>query len=72
MLYLTAETAYTGLSDHTEELGLPGMLMAQEADACFIINAHKARVRCRQRSATLRGVTRRDIDNFERGYRMYN
>lgn len=45
-LYLTAEAAYAGLADHAEQLRLSGMLVAQEAYACFIINAHKARVSC--------------------------
>lgn len=52
-VYLTAEAAHAGLADDTEELRLSGMLMAQEAYAGFIINAHKAWVRCRQRSTSL-------------------
>lgn len=57
--YLTAETAYASLSDHAEKLGLSGVLVTKEADACFIINANKARVRCRQGSATLRDKEKR-------------
>lgn len=52
-VYLTAEAAYTGLADHAEQLWLSGMLVAQEANACFIVNAHKAWVGCRERSTSL-------------------
>lgn len=46
-VYLTAEAAHTGLADHAEKLRLSGMLVAQEAYTCFIIDARKAWVRCR-------------------------
>lgn len=46
-VYLTAEAAYTSLSYNTEQLWLSGMLVTQEADSRFIVNAHKAWVRCR-------------------------
>lgn len=52
-VYLTAEAPYAGLADHAEELRLSGMLVTQEAYPCFIINAHKARVRCGKRSTPL-------------------
>lgn len=52
-VYLTAEAAYTGLADHAEQLWLSRMLVAQEAYARLIIDAHKARVRCRKRSTSL-------------------
>ncbi len=58
-VYLTAEAAYAGLTDHTEQLWLSGMLVAQEANARFIVDAHKAWVRCRERSASLRSKKRK-------------
>lgn len=51
--HLTAEAAYAGLADHAEQLWLSGMLVAQEAYTCFIINAHKAWMRCRKRSTSV-------------------
>lgn len=54
-VYLTAEAAYAGLADHAEQLRLSRMLVAEEAYACFIINANKAWVRCRERSTSLQG-----------------
>lgn len=51
--YLTAETTDAGLAYHAEQLRLSGVLMAEEANTCFIINAHKAGMRCGKRSASL-------------------
>lgn len=51
--HLTAEAAYTGLSNHTEELRLPGMLVAEKADARLIVNTHEPWVRRRKRPAPL-------------------
>lgn len=53
--YLTAEAAHAGLADHAEQLRLSGMLVAQEAYARFVVNAHKAGVSCRKWSASLQG-----------------
>lgn len=46
IVYLTAEAAHAGLADHAEQLRLSGMLVAQEAYARFLIDAHKAGVSC--------------------------
>lgn len=54
VVYLTTEAADAGLTHHTEQLRLSGVLVTQEADTCLIINAHKARVRRWQRPAALK------------------
>lgn len=64
-IYLTAKTADAGLAHHAEQLRLSRVLVAQEANACFIINAYKARVRRRKRSASLCGRRRSVIDSVE-------
>ena len=46
-VYLTAEAAYTSLAYNAEKLWLSGMLVAQEANARFMIDAHEAWVRGR-------------------------
>lgn len=58
-IYLTAKTADAGLTNHAEQLRLSRVLVAQETNACFIINTYKARVRCRKRSASLCSSRRR-------------
>lgn len=64
-IYLTAKTADAGLAHHAEQLRLSGVLVAQEANACFIINAYKAWVRRRKRSASLCGGRRSVIVSVE-------
>lgn len=62
-VYLTAEAAHAGLADHTEQLWLSGMLVAQEAYARFVIDAHKAGVRCRKWSTSLKGRVNGQINS---------
>lgn len=64
-IYLAAKTADAGLAHHAEQLRLSGVLVAQEANARFVINACKAWVRRRKRSAPLCGGRRSAIVSVE-------
>lgn len=66
--HLTAEAAHTGLADHAEQLRLSGMLMAQEAYAGFIINAHKAGVGCRKWTTSLEAKVNGQTNTSENEY----
>lgn len=70
-VYLTAEAAYAGLADNAEQLRLSGMLVAQEANACLVINAHEARVRCRQGSTALWGDWKREVSTLRQNTELW-